>query len=88
MEFAPFKPFAPMADFGDDDVTQVLKQITIPGTQDMLAQRVTQSQRQNDSLTLTVKLSEELQKQMPYLQQMLTDKLSAAGIKSVHLNFA
>lgn len=82
--FSPFKPFKSL--FGTDEVTQILQRIGVPGTSDSFAQRITQSQRQNDLLSLTVDLPADLQGHIAYLEGFLTDQLRSAGISQVRLH--
>lgn len=84
--FSPFKPFKSL--FGSDEVTTILEKLGVPGTSDSFAQRLTQSQRQNDELSLTIDLPADLQEHLSYLEQFLAEKLKPAGIRTVHLSIA
>lgn len=81
--FPPFKPFKSL--FGDDPVQKVLEQTHLPNSSVLLSRAITQHQRQNDVLNLTLKWSSAYGEPEAFHQQ-LSDALHSHGIREVNLH--
>lgn len=82
--FSPFKPFKSL--FADDPVQKVLAQHLLPQTQVTVASLITQTQRQNDCLTLTLKLPAGYKGDPQVLHDQLADALEPHGIGELNLH--
>jgi ATP-binding protein involved in chromosome partitioning len=82
--FSPFKPFKSL--FADDPVQKVLAQHLLPQTQVTVASLITQTQRQNDCLTLTLKLPAGYKGDPQVLHDQLADALEPHGIRELNLH--
>jgi ATP-binding protein involved in chromosome partitioning len=82
--FSPFKPFKSL--FADDPVQKVLAQHLLPQTQVTVASLITQTQRQNDCLTLTLKLPAGYKGDPQLLHDQLADALEPHGIRELNLH--
>lgn len=72
--------------FGDDPVQKVLNQHLLPSSNVTVASLVTQQQRQNDVLTLTLKLPAGYQGDPQVLHDGLADALEPYGIRELNLH--
>lgn len=82
--FSPFKPFKSL--FADDPVQKILAQHLLPQTQVTVASLITQTQRQNDCLTLTLKLPAGYKGDPQVLHDQLADALEPHGIGELNLH--
>jgi ATP-binding protein involved in chromosome partitioning len=82
--FSPFKPFKSL--FADDPVQKILAQHLLPQTQVTVASLITQTQRQNDCLTLTLKLPAGYKGDPQVLHDQLADALEPHGIRELNLH--
>jgi ATP-binding protein involved in chromosome partitioning len=82
--FKPFKPFKSL--FADDPVQKILEQHLLPNTQVTVASLITQTQRQNDTLTLTMKLPAGYQGDPQILHDQLADALEPHGVRELNLH--
>ncbi len=81
--FPPFKPFKSL--FGDDPVQKVLEQTHLPNSSVPISRAVTQQQRQNDVLSLTLKWSAAYGEPEAFHQQ-LSEALHSHGIREINLH--
>ena len=81
--FPPFKPFKSL--FGDDPVKKVLEQTHLPNSSLPISRAVTQQQRQNDVLSLTLKWSAAYGEPEAFHQQ-LSEALHSHGIREINLH--
>lgn len=81
--FPPFKPFKSL--FGDDPVKKVLEQTHLPNSSVPISRAVTQQQRQNDVLSLTLKWSAAYGEPEAFHQQ-LSEALHSHGIREINLH--
>ena len=82
--FKPFQPFKSL--FADDPVQKILEQHLLPNTQVTVASLITQTQRQNDTLTLTMKLPAGYQGDPQILHDQLADALEPHGVRELNLH--
>lgn len=82
--FPPFKPFKSL--FADDPVQQILEKTTLPGSSETVASLLTQSQRQNDVMSLTLKLPAGYAGDPQQLHDQLADALEPHGIRELNLH--
>ena len=81
--FPPFKPFKSL--FGDDPVQKVLEQTHLPNSTVSVSSAITQHQRQNDVLNLTLKWSSSYGEPEAFHQQ-LSEALHSHGIREINLH--
>jgi len=81
--FPPFKPFKSL--FGDDPVQKVLEQTHLPNSTVSVSSAITQHQRQNDVLNLTLKWSSTYGEPEAFHQQ-LSEALHSHGIREINLH--
>lgn len=81
--FPPFKPFKSL--FGDDPVQKVLEQTHLPNSTTSVSSAITQHQRQNDVLSLTLKWSSTYGEPEAFHQQ-LSEALHSHGIREINLH--
>lgn len=81
--FPPFKPFKSL--FGDDPVQKVLEQTHLPNSTVSVSSAITQHQRQNDVLNLTLKWSSSYGEPEAFHQQ-LSGALHSHGIREINLH--
>jgi len=79
----PFKPFTSL--FGDDPVKKVLEQTDLPNSSVSVSSAITQQQRQNDVLDLTLKWSAAYGEPEAFHQQ-LSEALYSHGIREINLH--
>lgn len=82
--FSPFKPFKSL--FTDDPVQKILEQHLLPNSHVTVASLITQTQRQNNTLTLTMKLPAGYQGDPQVLHDQLADALEPHGITELNLH--
>lgn len=81
--FPSFKPFKSL--FGDDPVQKMLEQTHLPNSSMPVSSAITQQQRQNDVLNLTLKWSAAYGEPEAFHQQ-LSDALHSHGIREINLH--
>lgn len=81
--FPPFKPFKSL--FGDDPVQKLLEQTHLPNSTVSVSSAITQQQRQNDVLNLTLKWSASYGEPEAFHQQ-LSEALYSHGIREINLH--
>lgn len=86
--FPPFKPFKSL--FADDPVQKILDSTRLPGSTQTLSSLISQSQRQNAVLTLTLKLPAGYvpgeHGDLQALHDQLADQLEPHGVRELNLH--
>ncbi len=86
--FPPFKPFRSL--FADDPVQKVLEHTLLPGSHHSIASLISQSQRQNEVMTLTLRLPAGYDPRqdgdLQALHAQLADALAAHGVQELNIN--